>query len=684
MVATSSLTELGQNCNTTLEGETVMMAKEQIAETYGEIRYTIAFGCSGGSMGQHAVANQFPGLLQGLLPECSFPDIWTTLTNDTPDCNYLINYFSKISPQLWPDVAAQNAVYGYEDGTSFCGGPGADPKDNQHAFSFNPAAGCDLPAAQIYSPETNPTGTRCTVQDLMVNILGRRAPSVWGPVEKKIGRGFANRMLDNVGLQYGLKALATGAISVEQFVDLNEKIQCWDIDLEFQSGRCEADRPALDELYHSGQINEGYELARVPIIDARTGANNEVHSNLNAETNRVRLLRANGHAQNRAAWYEPEKAAGGVPTPATAMQAFVVLDRWLAKVDKDSSVEPLEAKILRNKPTEAADGCVNGDQRLSMSVCAVSRVVYDDPHIVAGTPPARDILKCQLKPLRREDYDVAFSEDQWARLNKAFPTGVCDWSKPGVGQQRNIPWLTYANGPGGQPLGDPPRSVMLGSPAAAMKPACASAAGFRSVAVEPRGRGLFFDFDRFQQRRFMIEVFQQSAGRRIVHERLVVRFRDVADPILWRGRDRKNRRLANGHYFVRYTMQLDGRVRDVRRVALRLAKGRFRPVADFYQRTDCGLFRSFKLSSAAFGGAQDEPLRIALRLARPASRLRLEARSRGRILQRWSVRTAGSSRTYRFRLPASRVPRGRTVTVSATAVDGRREIGHQRLTARKI
>ena len=38
------------------------------------------------------------------------------------------------------------------------------------------------------------------------------------------------------------------------------------------------------------------------------------------------------------------------------------------------------------------------------------------------------------------------------RLNAVFPDGVCDWSKPGVGQQEAVSPLTFAAGPGGEPL----------------------------------------------------------------------------------------------------------------------------------------------------------------------------------------------------------------------------------------
>ena len=83
---------------------------------------------------------------------------------------------------------------------------------------------------------------------------------------------------------------------------------------------------------------------------------------------------------------------------------------------------------------------------------------YADPRIAAGGPASDDVIKCNLRPLDRADYQVAFSDDQWARLQRAFPAGVCDYDRPGVGQQPSIPWMTFADGPGGRPLGAAPTS----------------------------------------------------------------------------------------------------------------------------------------------------------------------------------------------------------------------------------
>jgi hypothetical protein len=83
---------------------------------------------------------------------------------------------------------------------------------------------------------------------------------------------------------------------------------------------------------------------------------------------------------------------------------------------------------------------------------------------VAGDPITTDTNKCQLKPQLRIDYPgITFTQAQWNVLEQTFPTGVCDYSKPGVDQQSTIPWLTYqsANGHviyGGKPMGNPPAS----------------------------------------------------------------------------------------------------------------------------------------------------------------------------------------------------------------------------------
>jgi hypothetical protein len=66
------------------------------------------------------------------------------------------------------------------------------------------------------------------------------------------------------------------------------------------------------------------------------------------------------------------------------------------------------------------------------------------PREVAGARIAADIIKCQLRPVTTSDYAVAFDPAQWARLQAAFPPGVCDWSQPGMEQQNLLgTWIFF-------------------------------------------------------------------------------------------------------------------------------------------------------------------------------------------------------------------------------------------------
>src|SRR4029077_6493496 len=73
-VMSTALDNTGHNCNLATEAESLVMAKEHLIESYGTLRYTIGTGCSGGSLVQQQVANAYPGIYQGILPQCSFPD----------------------------------------------------------------------------------------------------------------------------------------------------------------------------------------------------------------------------------------------------------------------------------------------------------------------------------------------------------------------------------------------------------------------------------------------------------------------------------------------------------------------------------------------------------------------------------------------------------------------------------
>ena len=442
--ASSTLNIFAQGTNSVTSAETVMMVKERLIEQLGEVRHTISTGSSGGSMQQHLITNAYPGLLDGIQPGASFSDIWTVNT-EVQDCSLLLRYFTATSPQLWSDITQQNAVMGnanLEPGTcrTWTGSVFALDAAWMNPTStscFAPGAvGAGIPQPWMYDPVTNPTGERCTMQDYQVALFGKRPD------------GFANRPFDNVGVQYGLRALRDGAISAEQFVDLNEKVGGRDIDWNPTAQRSRADPAAVRIAYRTGQVNLGRGMRSVPIIDVRDCSNEEVHSCYHTWVTRARLTKTNGHASNHVVFLN-----------SPANRSFDVIDSWVSAIKADPSNASVREKIVRNKPAAAVDTCWINDQSVTdVARCAEANPYFSDARIVAGNSLDDDVLKCQLKPLQRHHYSVKFTDSQWARLKATFSSGVCDWSKPSVGFQPLETWLTFADGPGGRPLPPAPAS----------------------------------------------------------------------------------------------------------------------------------------------------------------------------------------------------------------------------------
>ena len=78
-----------------------------------------------------------------------------------------------------------------------------------------------------------------------------------------------------------------------------------------------------------------------------------------------------------------------------------------------------------------------------------------------------DVMRCDLKPLDKADYKgITFTDDQFKTLQKVFPQGVCDFTKPGVGRHPTTPWNIYQDQKGiviygGKPAGPAPKSTQF-------------------------------------------------------------------------------------------------------------------------------------------------------------------------------------------------------------------------------
>ena len=94
-VASSTLNVFGNNCNDLLAAETMMMVKERFIESYGPPQFTIGWGCSGGSYQNPQIADNYPGLLDGIIPGCSFPDVISGTIPFVTDARLLNRYFQQ-------------------------------------------------------------------------------------------------------------------------------------------------------------------------------------------------------------------------------------------------------------------------------------------------------------------------------------------------------------------------------------------------------------------------------------------------------------------------------------------------------------------------------------------------------------------------------------------------------------
>jgi len=457
-VGTSSLNTYANSCSDVISAEALMMTKEILTERWGPILYTIGDGGSAGTMQQHMISGAYPGLLNGLMTSLLYEDHWFQVV-DSFDCLLLSRYFGlggggPFGPPpgwgdgtgnpLFPNAAARQLVYGTNPSNP-------DAKCSQKIgfttaeLIANSTAGCAGPAGNEWRWPTNPLGARCTIQDYLKYVYGV------GPDNK------APRPIDNVGLQYGLQNLLNGTLSKEQFVDVNSRIGGMDLDGVWQEQRTEADLSALTALYRTGRNADGSGSAYVAEIDARTNPTDVgFHPPFHSWSWRARIDRTLGNHDNNVIWVS---RGGAVPSQFDSMR------RWLDAVYTDASDDPLPVKIANNKPADVKDTCYASDAQggpqddLFCTGTPAQWQYYSHMRWVAGWPMELDTYKCQLKPLDRMDYvPLDFTDEEWAKLNQAFPTGVCDFSKPAVAKQPSIPWMTFADGPGGRPLGDPPTS----------------------------------------------------------------------------------------------------------------------------------------------------------------------------------------------------------------------------------
>ena len=502
-VAYSSANQTSNHYNIALAEDTLARVKRQFVTAYAEPLYTVGVGGSGGAIQQYLIGQNRPGLLDAAVALYSYPDM-ITQSIYVLDCEPLAWYFDENSPDrdFWLDVDRRAAVVGLN-------------ASDELAERF----GWIARAAELARgrwPRLGSGSTECTrawrgMTPVVLNphyahFATRFAPAVrervewtyWADLRHYFGtdaNGWARRTWDNVGVQYGLRALTGGEITPPQFLDLNRRVggwkqpqamvpaRMWLADAarsplaEFSpwdhpnltasdagdapAPRTRADLEAVRAGWRSGQVFLG--LIDIPVIDLRHYLEPELdmHHAVASFSSRLRIQRAMGQADHQLIWMTR-------PDHAPYAQAFELLDRWLAA--RRNRPEAAAAEV---KPADAVDRCWDGDGNViaegpgvwdggwngrTPGDCQQAYPHYLTPRMVAGEDYYGDRFTCALQPVKaaidRGVYGVIDMGPWQAELEAVFPDGVCDYARPDPGlppeiaEMAGIHQATSAAGPG--------------------------------------------------------------------------------------------------------------------------------------------------------------------------------------------------------------------------------------------
>ncbi len=484
-VISSSGNRTSYTYNMLLAEDTARRVKLNFTALFGEPLFTIGIGGSGGGLAQYLIAQNSQGILDGLIPQYSYPDMLSQ-TIYTLDCDLLNNYFTfrakgNVRWKQWDQrqvIEGMNTLHDFPQKIAFlqpvaqlmAGMVPSFPQGNSECingyfglstFIHNPRQGF---LRSFYSDEV--------VRQTNWNYWEDMA---W--LFKRDQHGLVQSTWDNEGVQYGLRALKQKQITLDEFVHINKHIGSWKEQHQMQAenivtpfgrnlplwlslwgsdnitevnkrafaARRSASLEAIEAAYRGGQVFLG--KLDLPVIDVRHYLEEklDMHHMSASFSARLRLQRANGHAKNQIIWvakrdFDPSE------------QAFAMMDLWLLKRKQFPALS-----ALQSKPTELVDACFDESGEVMAQgddvwhghwnnklegACAKSYAIFSNSRIQAEGPWQGSIFKCQRMPIAQAIKQGLYGDidltTQLHELRKIFSEGVCDYSKEDAGRPNDI------------------------------------------------------------------------------------------------------------------------------------------------------------------------------------------------------------------------------------------------------
>ncbi|PKI15911.1 DUF6351 family protein [Colwellia sp. 12G3] len=491
-IISSSGNRTSYTYNMLLAEDTARRVKLNFVSLFGEPIYTVGIGGSGGGLAQYLIGQNSRGILDGLIPQYSYPDM-ISQTIYTLDCDLFNNYFTFRAKdnsrwQQWDQrqlLEGMNTLQDFPQKIAFlqpvaqlmAGMIPSFPEGNSECingyfglstFIHNPRQGF---LRHFYSED----------------VVEKTNWNYWEDMAWLFSRdkhGLVESTWDNDGVQYGLHALKQKQITLAEFVHINKNIGSWKEQYQMtaekiitpfgrkmpfwvslwgsdnitqvidnqMAPRRSASLKSIELAYRGGQVFIGQ--LDLPIIDVRHYLEEklDMHHMSASFSTRLRLQQANGHFDNQVIWVAKRDFD---PTD----QAFDVMDLWLLKRKQfpeltagQSKPPQIQDTCFDNKGEVLAQGkgvwqgnwsdASSGDKRIKRGACAQHYAIFSNSRIQAEGPWQGSIFKCYKIPfeqaIKQDMYGDIELAEQLTSLRAIFAQGVCDYSQGDLGRPSDL------------------------------------------------------------------------------------------------------------------------------------------------------------------------------------------------------------------------------------------------------